>query len=105
MEIWLCSIQIAFFLVFLKIYIFNSCKIDDMSQSILFICARSAKENLLNNLFNYRYNYENNHLYILKKYTSKYIYNFNHLHGKRTDNVTFSPEVIEFMIDHSNQHS
>ena len=45
----------------------------------------------------------NNHLYILKKNTSKYIYNLNHLvHWKRTDNVTLSPEVIEFMIDHSN---
>ena len=33
------------------------------------------------------------------------MYNFNHLHYKRTDNVTFSPEVNEFIIDHSNQHS
>ena len=24
---------------------------------------------------------------------------------KRTDNVTFSPAVIEYMINHSNQHS
>ena len=28
-----------------------------MSQSILFMCARSAKENLLSTLFNYRYTY------------------------------------------------
>ena len=52
---------------FLKIYTFNNCKINDMSQSILFMCARSAKENLISTLFNYRYNYKNNHLYVLKK--------------------------------------
>ena len=33
------------------------------------------------------------------------MYNFNYLNLKRTDNVKFSPEVIKFMIEHSNQHS
>ena len=48
----------VFSCVFQKMYTFNSCKINDMSQSIVFICARSAKENLLSTLFNYRYNYK-----------------------------------------------
>ena len=46
-----------------------------------------------------------NHLYVLKKKTPKNIYDFNHVHWRTTDNVTFSSEVIEFMIDHSNQNS
>ena len=65
-----------------------------MSQSIVFMCAPKKMKKKVPGL---------NHLYILKK-KSKYIYGFNHLHWKRTDNVTFSPEVIELMIDHSNDN-
>ena len=75
-----------------------------MSQSILFMCARSGKENLLSALFNYRYYYRNKIIYIReKKHQNTYITLIIYIE-KRTDNVTFSPEVIEFMID-PNQHS
>ena len=40
-----------------------------------------------------------------EKKNIKYIYNLNHQHCERTTNVTFFPEVIEFMIDHCNKHS
>ena len=47
----------------------------------------------------------NNHLYILKKkHQNTYIILIINIE-KGLDNVTFSPEVIELMIDHSNQHS
>ena len=39
MQIWLCSIQIDFlFLCFYKIYTFNSCKMNYMSQFIEYVC-------------------------------------------------------------------
>ena len=39
MQIWLCSIQIDFlFLCFYKIYTSNSCKMNDMSQFIEYVC-------------------------------------------------------------------
>jgi len=45
----------------------------------------------------------NNHLYILKKkHQNTYIILINYIEKGQ---ITFSPEVIEFMIDQSNQHS
>ena len=39
MQIWLCSIPIDFlFLCFYKIYTSNSCKMNDMSQFIEYVC-------------------------------------------------------------------
>ena len=70
-----------------------------MSHSILFMCARSAKENLLITLFNYRYNYKKKSFIYSEKKTSKYIYNFNHLHWKRTELKTLEWWISGFMLN------
>ena len=43
-------------------------------------------------------------MYLEKKHQNTYLILIIYIE-KKTDNVRFSPEVIEFMIDHSIQHS